>query len=179
MITSDTFFFFFLVLKFCLSKFGQIQISPRKTRYFRVLLPGCQVCLHILMSCSPRVLKVFLSRTAQRIPYMTGGRVMRMLAVIVLVVFWFLVGWTSSVCQNLERHISLIGQGRTSDHLIFSMCLVERWDYMTAAGTWSLGLCGCLLFAHQHDNGLPQKPCQTLTQTLEEFYPFGFGKTIL
>ena len=94
-------------------------------------------------------------------------------------VFWFLVGWTSSVCQNLERQISLIGQGQTSDHLIFSMCLVERWDYMTAAGTWSLGLCGCLLFARQHDNGLPQKPCQTLSQTLEEFYPFGFGKTIL
>uniref|UniRef100_A0A4W2EC55 G-protein coupled receptors family 3 profile domain-containing protein n=1 Tax=Bos indicus x Bos taurus TaxID=30522 RepID=A0A4W2EC55_BOBOX len=93
-----------------------------------------------------RVLKVFLSRTAQRIPYMTGGRVMRMLAVIVLVVFWFLVGWTSSVCQNLERHISLIGQGRTSDHLIFSMCLVERWDYMTAAAEflfllWGVYLC--------------------------------------
>ncbi|XP_004014277.2 metabotropic glycine receptor isoform X1 [Ovis aries] len=93
-----------------------------------------------------RVLKVFLSRTAQRIPYMTGGRVMRMLAVILLVVFWFLVGWTSSVCQNLERQISLIGQGRTSDHLIFSMCLVERWDYMTAAAEflfllWGVYLC--------------------------------------
>ncbi|XP_015426005.1 PREDICTED: probable G-protein coupled receptor 158 [Myotis davidii] len=79
-----------------------------------------------------RVLKVFLSRTAQRIPYMTGGRVMRMLAVILLVVFWFLIGWTSSVCQKLERQISLIGQGQTSDHLIFNMCLTERWDYMTA-----------------------------------------------
>ncbi|ELW72993.1 putative G-protein coupled receptor 158, partial [Tupaia chinensis] len=79
-----------------------------------------------------RVLKVFLSRTAQRIPYMTGGRVMRMLAVILLVVFWFLIGWTSSVCQNLERQISLIGQGQTSDHLIFNMCLIDRWDYMTA-----------------------------------------------
>uniref|UniRef100_H0UWI0 G protein-coupled receptor 158 n=1 Tax=Cavia porcellus TaxID=10141 RepID=H0UWI0_CAVPO len=79
-----------------------------------------------------RVLKVFLSRTAQRIPYMTGGRVMRMLAVILLVVFWFLIGWTSSVCQNLEREISLIGQGQTSDHLIFNMCLIDRWDYMTA-----------------------------------------------
>ncbi|XP_064335478.1 metabotropic glycine receptor [Camelus dromedarius] len=93
-----------------------------------------------------RVLKVFLSRTAQRIPYMTGGRVMRMLAVILLVVFWFLVGWTSSVCQNLERQISLIGQGQTSDHLIFNMCLVERWDYMTAVAEflfllWGVYLC--------------------------------------
>ncbi|XP_060515117.2 metabotropic glycine receptor [Panthera onca] len=93
-----------------------------------------------------RVLKVFLSRTAQRIPYMTGGRVMRMLAVIILVVFWFLVGWTSSVCQNLERQISLIGQGQTSDHLIFNMCLTERWDYMTAVAEflfllWGVYLC--------------------------------------
>uniref|UniRef100_A0A8C7A8G2 G protein-coupled receptor 158 n=1 Tax=Neovison vison TaxID=452646 RepID=A0A8C7A8G2_NEOVI len=93
-----------------------------------------------------RVLKVFLSRTAQRIPYMTGGRVMRMLAVMLLVVFWFLVGWTSSVCQNLERQISLIGQGQTSDHLIFNMCLTERWDYMTAVAEflfllWGVYLC--------------------------------------
>ncbi|XP_037693818.1 probable G-protein coupled receptor 158 [Choloepus didactylus] len=93
-----------------------------------------------------RVLKVFLSRTAQRIPYMTGGRVMRMLAVILLVVFWFLVGWTSSVCQNLEREIVLIGQGQTSDHLIFNMCLIDRWDYMTAIAEflfllWGVYLC--------------------------------------
>ncbi|XP_077009638.1 metabotropic glycine receptor [Tamandua tetradactyla] len=93
-----------------------------------------------------RVLKVFLSRTAQRIPYMTGGRVMRMLAVILLVVFWFLIGWTSSVCQNLEREISLIGQGQTSDHLIFNMCLIDRWDYMTAIAEflfllWGVYLC--------------------------------------
>lgn len=89
------------------------------------------------MSCSPRVLKVFLSRTAQRIPYMTGGRVMRMLAVILLVVFWFLVGWTSSVCQNLERQISLIGQGRTSDHPTFSMCLCRALGLHDSSRTWS------------------------------------------
>ncbi|XP_008829965.1 probable G-protein coupled receptor 158 isoform X1 [Nannospalax galili] len=93
-----------------------------------------------------RVLKVFLSRTAQRIPYMTGGRVMRMLAVILLVVFWFLVGWTSSVCQNLEREILLVGQGQTSDHLTFNMCLIDRWDYMTAVAEflfllWGVYLC--------------------------------------
>lgn len=93
---------------------------------------------HILIFFLCRVLKVFLSRTAQRIPYMTGGRVMRMLAVILLVVFWFLVGWTSSMCQNLERDILLVGQGKTSDHLTFNMCLTDRWDYMTAVGMWSL-----------------------------------------
>nr|XP_006115350.1 probable G-protein coupled receptor 158 [Pelodiscus sinensis] len=93
-----------------------------------------------------RVLKVFLSQTAQRIPYMTGGRVMRMLAVILLIVFWFLIGWTSAVCQNLERNISLIGQGQTSDHLIFNMCLLSRWDYMMAVAEflfllWGVYLC--------------------------------------
>uniref|UniRef100_U3KMX1 G protein-coupled receptor 158 n=1 Tax=Oryctolagus cuniculus TaxID=9986 RepID=U3KMX1_RABIT len=93
-----------------------------------------------------RVLKVFLSRTAQRIPYMTGGRVMRMLAVILLVVLWFLVGWTASVCQNLERRVALVGQGQTSDHLIFNTCLTDRWDYMTAVAEflfllWGVYLC--------------------------------------
>ncbi|XP_074842383.1 metabotropic glycine receptor [Carettochelys insculpta] len=93
-----------------------------------------------------RVLKVFLSQTAQRIPYMTGGRVMRMLAVILLIVFWFLIGWTSAVCQNLERNISLIGQGQTSDHLIFNMCILDRWDYMMAVAEflfllWGVYLC--------------------------------------
>ncbi|XP_068261558.1 metabotropic glycine receptor [Nyctibius grandis] len=93
-----------------------------------------------------RVLKVFLSRTAQRIPYMTGGRVMRMLAVILLIVFWFLIGWTSAITQNLERNIPLIGQGQTSDHLIFNMCLIDRWDYMMAVAEflfllWGVYLC--------------------------------------
>uniref|UniRef100_A0A3Q3INU6 G-protein coupled receptors family 3 profile domain-containing protein n=1 Tax=Monopterus albus TaxID=43700 RepID=A0A3Q3INU6_MONAL len=49
-----------------------------------------------------RVLKVFLSRTAQRTPYMTSWRVLRLLLVILLVVLWFLVAWTSAVCQTPE-----------------------------------------------------------------------------
>ncbi|XP_060104323.1 metabotropic glycine receptor [Heteronotia binoei] len=93
-----------------------------------------------------RVLKVFLSRTVQRIPYMTGGRVIRMLAVILLIVAWFLTGWTSAVCQNLERNITIVGQGQTSDHLIFNMCLIDRWDYMMAIAEflfllWGIYLC--------------------------------------
>lgn len=73
---------------------------------------------------------------------------MRMLAVIVLVVFWFLVGWTSSMCQNLERDILLVGQGQTSDNLTFNMCLIDRWDYMTAVGMWppcALHICMIIL----------------------------------
>ncbi|KAM9308117.1 metabotropic glycine receptor [Gastrophryne carolinensis] len=93
-----------------------------------------------------RVLKVFLSRTAQRIPYMTSCRVMRMLAVILLLVVWFLIAWTAAVFQNMDRNISIIVQGETSDHLLFNMCLMDRWDYMMAVGEfifllWGVYLC--------------------------------------
>ncbi|OCT75587.1 probable G-protein coupled receptor 158 [Xenopus laevis] len=93
-----------------------------------------------------RVLKVFLSRTAQRIPYMTSCRVIRMLSVILLLVLWFLVAWTSAVCQNMDRNIPLIVQGETSDNLQFNMCLLDRWDYMMAVAEflfllWGVYLC--------------------------------------
>ncbi|XP_069015828.1 metabotropic glycine receptor isoform X1 [Embiotoca jacksoni] len=79
-----------------------------------------------------RVLKVFLSRTAQRIPYMTSWRVLRLLGIILLIVCWFLVAWTSAVCQNPDRKLALIDVGYTPDGLQFSMCLLDRWDYMMA-----------------------------------------------
>ncbi|XP_037135437.1 probable G-protein coupled receptor 158 [Syngnathus acus] len=93
-----------------------------------------------------RVLKVFLSRTAQRIPYMTSWRVLRLLAIILLVVCWFLVAWTSAVCQVADRKSALIDVGYTPDGLQFSMCLVDRWDYMMAVAEflfllWSVYLC--------------------------------------
>ncbi|KAJ8396797.1 hypothetical protein AAFF_G00013960 [Aldrovandia affinis] len=93
-----------------------------------------------------RVLKVFLSRTAQRIPYMTSWRVLRLLGIILLIVCWFLVAWTSAVCQNLDRHLSLIDVGFTPDGLQFSMCLLDRWDYMMAIAefiflVWGVYLC--------------------------------------
>ncbi|XP_062900333.1 metabotropic glycine receptor [Mobula hypostoma] len=93
-----------------------------------------------------RVLKVFLSRTAQRIPYMTSWRVVRMLGIILLIVCWFLVSWTSAVCENLDRNVSLIVQGQTADGLKFNMCLLDRWDYMMAIAEflfllWGVYLC--------------------------------------
>lgn len=81
-----------------------------------------------------RVLKVFLSRTAQRIPYMTSWRVLRLLGIILLIVCWFLVAWTSAVCQNVDRKMALIDVGYTPEGLQFSMCLLDRWDYMMAVG---------------------------------------------
>ncbi|XP_024135812.1 probable G-protein coupled receptor 158 isoform X1 [Oryzias melastigma] len=93
-----------------------------------------------------RVLKVFLSRTAQRIPYMTSWRVLRLLGIILLIVLWFLVAWTSAVCQNPDRKLALIDVGSTPDGLQFSMCLLDRWDYMMAVAEflfllWSVYLC--------------------------------------
>ncbi|KAF7664657.1 hypothetical protein LDENG_00170420 [Lucifuga dentata] len=93
-----------------------------------------------------RVLKVFLSRTAQRIPYMTSWRVLRLLGIILLIVSWFLVAWTSAVCQNPDRKLALIDVGYTPDGLQFSMCLLDRWDYMMAVAEflfllWAVYLC--------------------------------------
>ncbi|XP_034428819.1 LOW QUALITY PROTEIN: probable G-protein coupled receptor 158 [Hippoglossus hippoglossus] len=93
-----------------------------------------------------RVLKVFLSRTAQRIPYMTSWRVLRLLGIILLIVCWFLVAWTSAVCQNPDRKSTLIDVGYTPDGLQFSMCLLDRWDYMMAVAEflfllWAVYLC--------------------------------------
>ncbi|XP_067907860.1 metabotropic glycine receptor [Heterodontus francisci] len=93
-----------------------------------------------------RVLKVFLSRTAQRVPYMTSWRVVRMLGIILLIVCWFLISWTSAVCENLDRNVSLIIQGQTADGLKFNMCLLDRWDYMMAIAEflfllWGVYLC--------------------------------------
>ncbi|XP_021179137.2 probable G-protein coupled receptor 158 isoform X1 [Fundulus heteroclitus] len=93
-----------------------------------------------------RVLKVFLSRTAQRIPYMTSWRVLRLLAIILLIVCWFLVAWTSAVCQNPDRKLALIDVGYTPDGSQFGMCLLDRWDYMMAVAEflfllWGVYLC--------------------------------------
>lgn len=88
----------------------------------------------LLSLLSSRVLKVFLSRTAQRTPYMTSWRVLRLLGVILLVVLWFLVAWTSAVCQTPDRTLALINIGLTPNGLQFSMCLLDRWDYMMAVG---------------------------------------------
>ncbi|KAI4903060.1 hypothetical protein NFI96_023043 [Prochilodus magdalenae] len=87
-----------------------------------------------------RVLKVFLSRTAQRIPYMTSWKVLRLLGIILLIVLWFLVAWTSAVCEHPNRHLALITVGLTPEDLQFSMCLLDRWDYMMAVG-WYFSAC--------------------------------------
>ncbi|XP_063815726.1 probable G-protein coupled receptor 179 [Pseudophryne corroboree] len=77
-----------------------------------------------------RVMKIFLSRTAQRVPYMTSVRLLRMLCVILVVCIWFLVGWTVGTLENLQRGVQVVIRTQTQEGLIFYTCDYDRWDYM-------------------------------------------------
>ncbi|XP_028830266.1 probable G-protein coupled receptor 158 [Denticeps clupeoides] len=79
-----------------------------------------------------RILKVFLSRTAQRVSYMSSMTLLRMVGVMVLTVSWFLCAWTVGVLQNRDRNIPLLITSTTSDGKGFSLCDLDRWDYMMA-----------------------------------------------
>ncbi|KAM6238628.1 putative G-protein coupled receptor 179 [Porphyrio hochstetteri] len=77
-----------------------------------------------------RVLKVFLSRTAQRVPYVSSGRVLKMLGLILLLVLWFLAAWTVGMLENVEKNIPLVIRTQTTRGLHFYICGHDRWDYM-------------------------------------------------
>ncbi|XP_013880395.1 probable G-protein coupled receptor 158, partial [Austrofundulus limnaeus] len=79
-----------------------------------------------------RVLKVFLSRTAQRMPYMSSLHLMRILGVMLMTVSWFLCAWTVGVLQNRDRNIPVFVTATTSDGQSFNLCYLDRWDYMMA-----------------------------------------------
>ncbi|KAI4882021.1 hypothetical protein NFI96_012509, partial [Prochilodus magdalenae] len=96
-----------------------------------------------------RVLRVFLSRTAQRVPYMSTATVLRVLGVMVLTVSWFLCAWTAGVLQNRDRNIPLLITSTTSDGQGFSVCDLDRWDYMMAVAEllflcWGSFLCNAV-----------------------------------
>uniref|UniRef100_A0A3B3VHA1 G protein-coupled receptor 158 n=1 Tax=Poecilia latipinna TaxID=48699 RepID=A0A3B3VHA1_9TELE len=137
-----------LIYHFRRNKVGIIYFHPSVFRCILlrwVRLLGFATVYGTLTLKLYRVLKVFLSRTAQRIPYMTSWRVMRLLAIILLIVCWFLVAWTSAVCQNPDRKLALIDVGHTPDGSQFGMCLLDRWDYMMAVEflflLWAVYLC--------------------------------------
>ncbi|XP_007422068.1 probable G-protein coupled receptor 179, partial [Python bivittatus] len=93
-----------------------------------------------------RVLKVFLSHTAQRVPYMTSGQVLKKLASILLLVFWFLAAWTVGMLENIEKNIPLVIRSQTPRGLQFYICDQDRWDYMMAVAEmlflfWGSFLC--------------------------------------
>ncbi|KAL4648398.1 putative G-protein coupled receptor 158 [Arapaima gigas] len=93
-----------------------------------------------------RVLKVFLSRTAHRVPYMSSTRLLKMLGLIVLTVCWFLIAWTAGALQNRDRNIPLLVTASTSQGQDFTLCDLDRWDYMMAVAEmlflcWGSSLC--------------------------------------
>ncbi|XP_051496043.1 probable G-protein coupled receptor 179 [Apus apus] len=77
-----------------------------------------------------RVLKVFLSRTAQRVPYVSSGRVLKTLGLILLLVLWFLAAWTIGMLENIDKNIPLVIRTQTTHGLHFYICGHDRWDYM-------------------------------------------------
>ncbi|XP_075579128.1 putative G-protein coupled receptor 179 [Pelecanus crispus] len=77
-----------------------------------------------------RVLKVFLSRTAQRVPYVSSGRVLKMLGLILLLVLWFLAAWTIGMLENVDKNIPLVIRTQTARGLHFYICSHDHWDYM-------------------------------------------------
>nr|XP_046230886.1 probable G-protein coupled receptor 158 [Scatophagus argus] len=79
-----------------------------------------------------RVLKVFLSRTAQRVPYMSSLHLLRILGVMLMTVSWFLCAWTVGVLQNRDRNIPVFITTTTSEGQGFNLCYLDRWDYMMA-----------------------------------------------
>lgn len=82
------------------------------------------------------MLKVFLSRTAQRVPYMSSLHLLRILGVMLMTVSWFLCAWTVGVLQNRDRNIPVFITATTSDGQGFNLCYLDRWDYMMAVGRW-------------------------------------------
>ncbi|KAM4622448.1 putative G-protein coupled receptor 179 [Discoglossus pictus] len=93
-----------------------------------------------------RVMKVFISRTAQRVPYMTSARLLRMLGVILILCIWFLAGWTLGTLENLQRGVPVVIRTQTRDGLVFYTCDHDRWDYMMSLAellflSWSSFLC--------------------------------------
>uniref|UniRef100_UPI0035901372 metabotropic glycine receptor-like n=1 Tax=Myxine glutinosa TaxID=7769 RepID=UPI0035901372 len=113
-------------------------------RWVRLL--GFAIVYGIIILKLHRVLKVFLARTAQRLPYLTSGRMLRVLFVILLVVVWFLVAWTMATWHNLSLGVSLVEHNTTYSGLRFLYCRLEYWDYMLSLAEflflcWGLYLC--------------------------------------
>ncbi|XP_041837825.1 probable G-protein coupled receptor 158 [Melanotaenia boesemani] len=79
-----------------------------------------------------RVLKLFLSRTAQRMPYISSFHLLRILGVMLMTVSWFLCAWTVGILQNRDRNIPVFITTTTSDGQGFNLCYLDRWDYMMA-----------------------------------------------
>ncbi|XP_057572562.1 probable G-protein coupled receptor 179 [Hippopotamus amphibius kiboko] len=77
-----------------------------------------------------RVLQLFLSRTAQRGPHLSSGRLLRRLGLLLLLVLGFLAVWTAGVLEQGTQHTSLVTRGHTRTGRHFYLCHQDRWDYI-------------------------------------------------
>ncbi|NXI70558.1 GP158 protein, partial [Anseranas semipalmata] len=93
-----------------------------------------------------RVLRVFLARTAQRMPYMSSGRMLKMLGLILLLVLWFLAAWTVGMLENIDKNIPLVIRTQTAHGLHFYICGHDRWDYMMVVAPLPLSPAAEILF---------------------------------
>lgn len=80
-----------------------------------------------------RVLQLFLSRSAQRGPHLSNGRLLQRLGLLLLPVLGFLVVWTVGA---LERgiHTPLVTRGHTPTGRHFYLCHHDHWDYIMVVG---------------------------------------------
>ena len=81
-----------------------------------------------------RVLQLFLSRTAQRGPHLSSGRLLRRLGLLLLLVLGFLAVWTAGVLEPGIQHTSLVTRGHTHTGRHFYLCHHDRWDYIMVVG---------------------------------------------
>ncbi|KAM5273981.1 putative G-protein coupled receptor 179 [Ctenodactylus gundi] len=93
-----------------------------------------------------RVLQLFLSRTAQRGPHLSSGRLLRRLGLLLLPVLGFLAVWTAGILDRGIQHTPLVTRGHTPTGRHFYLCHHDRWDYiMVVAETlllcWGSFLC--------------------------------------
>uniref|UniRef100_A0A8C0XGK2 G-protein coupled receptors family 3 profile domain-containing protein n=1 Tax=Castor canadensis TaxID=51338 RepID=A0A8C0XGK2_CASCN len=77
-----------------------------------------------------RVLQLFLSRTAQRGPHLSSGKLLRCLSLLLLLVLCFLAVWTAGVLERGTQHTPLVTRGHTTTGRHFYLCHHDRWDYI-------------------------------------------------
>lgn len=80
------------------------------------------------------MLQLFLSRTAQRGPHLSSGRLLRRLGMLLLLVLGFLAVWTVGVLERGILHMPLVIRGHTPTGRHFYLCHHDRWDYIMVVG---------------------------------------------
>ncbi|XP_008569198.1 PREDICTED: probable G-protein coupled receptor 179 [Galeopterus variegatus] len=92
-----------------------------------------------------RVLQLFLSRTAQRGPHLSSGRLLQRLGLLLLPVLGFLAVWTVGALERGNQHTPLVTQGHTPTGRHFYLCHHDRWDYIMVVAEMLLLCCGSFL----------------------------------